>query len=683
MKNKLLGIKYKSLLPLILLLLLAITTSSQSNALDSLFVDYQQSTVDTSKIILLNKIAYQFHRVDIDSTAHYSNIALALATKRDYKKGKARSLNLLGIVATFKGEYTKALDLNAKSYELAQELKSNHLISLSSNGLCVTYDQLNNIELSIYYGQIALEAAKQLKDTVTISYILTNLCEFHFNAENYTQSSNYNDEVLGLARMSEDCRLLSIGFHYQGKLQFAAKDMNGAMKSLTESLSHAEICNDEYIASLNYFWISKIYFFNKNYSSAKDYIDRSNKILNKIGGRELHLENYLLESDILLKLNKQSAAVAVLNEGLSKSKNGNQLHHEINYLKRLGSIYKNRSDFKKAFTYGEESKVLQDSLNNLNKAVSMLQLERKYNLEKKDVEVQLLKEQKIKDAQIIRSRSYQILASTLFTLLIGVIAFFTWLNLRKEAKHSTQLETKVTERTKELQQSNEMLHSSNQELERFAYISSHDLKEPLKNMISFTKLIKNESVKLNLPKISEYSNILENCSNQLNTLVSDILDYSLVKSDLKIQDVDLNLIVEQLQSDLKDTIKSKNAIISADKLPVIKSDKSKMYQAFKNIVENGIKYNKSATPRVTISTEGSNGSWKIKFADNGIGIDPKYQEDIFMMFKRLHNKEEYPGSGIGLSAVKTIINKLSGKVTVSSDRDQGSEFTITIPKVLT
>jgi len=240
----------------------------------------------------------------------------------------------------------------------------------------------------------------------------------------------------------------------------------------------------------------------------------------------------------------------------------------------------------------------------------------------------------------------------------------------------------VKERTKELEQSNAMLHSSNQELERFAYISSHDLKEPLKNMISFTKLIKSESEKQDLRKITEYANILENCSNQLNTLVSDILDYSIVKSNIKMQDVNLNTIVDQLQSDLKDTIKSKNAIITTNKLPNIISDKSKMYQAFKNIIENGIKYNKSESPMVNISSEECNENWKIKFADNGIGIDPKYQDQIFMMFKRLHNKDEYPGSGIGLSAVKTIINKLNGEITVNSKQAHGSEFTITIPKVL-
>lgn len=662
-------------------MLCSISMNAQNEAIDSLLIALNKSTEDSIRVSLLNQVAYSYHRINIDSTTHYGNLALTEAKKTGNKYGESRAYNILGIPSIFHGEYPEALNLNAKSYELAQELESVYLTCVSSNAFCVIYDRLNNIELSIYYGKIALEAAKELKDTMKVGYILSNLSEFHFEEGNYEESALYSNQVLELAKEANDCNLLSVGNLYSGKLDLVKKDFIKAKNSFDEALFQADQCNDEYIASLGYYWLSQIAYAQQDYSKAIDHIEKSNVVLEKIGGIELHLENYLAKAEILIKLDKHKQAQQVLKEGLAISKESKQIEHEVKYLDELANINKLRKEYTLAFNYIDQSKILKDSIEDFNKAISMLELERKYNLEKKEVEVQLLQEQKQKDAQIIKSRSYFIIASTLFAALIGVIAFFTQRNLRKEEKYNSELESNVKKRTLELEQSNKMLHESNEELERFAYISSHDLKQPLKNILSFTNLIKEESIKANHPKITEYSTILENCSGQLNTLVSDILDYSLVKNNIEMRNVDLNEIVEQLKSDLDETIKSKNAIITNDHLPNIKSDKSQMYQAFKNIIENGIKYNNSDIPKVNISTEENDGSLKIKFHDNGIGIDPKYHEHIFQMFNRLHNKDEYPGSGIGLSAVKTIANKLNGEVIVESNLEEGSEFTLILPKV--
>lgn len=106
-----------------------------------------------------------------------------------------------------------------------------------------------------------------------------------------------------------------------------------------------------------------------------------------------------------------------------------------------------------------------------------------------------------------------------------------------------------------------------------------------------------------------------------------------------------------------------------------------MYQAFKSIIENGIKYNRSSKPAINITSFENEKSWELKFKDNGIGIDPAYHEHIFKMFKRLHNKNDYPGSGIGLSTLKTIVEKLGGHISLDSKLNQGSEFTINLPKI--
>lgn len=664
-----------------LFMLIVVNITAQNTALDSLLSISIESLNDSVQANTLNKIGYEYYTINIDSTAYYAQKALKISEANNFRKDESRALNLLGIVAQFKGDFNQALTLNTRAYNIGEELNSISNITSSSNELSIIYEQINDIEQSIHFAMIALDGARKMKDTLFTGFMLSNLAKCHLEVGNFSKAHLYKDEIIDLAKISNNCELLTEGHFISGKLQFEEKNLVSSLNSYNQSIEEAEKCNDQYFVSFSFIGVSEVHYQNGDFLLAKKFIDKANDIFEKTGDLDSHGENYLLESDILFSLGQNPEAVAALMSGLAYAQKNQNLDFEKKYLDRLSKYNKEKGDFKNAIYYSEQSNEVQKKLSDQNKAVVMLELERKYNIEKKDVELQLLQEQNSKDAQIIKSRSYFILASTLFALLVGVIAWFTWLNLRKEAKHNAQLETKVTARTQELQQSNEMLHTSNQELERFAYISSHDLKEPLKNMISFTKLIKKEATKLELPKISEYSDILENCSYQLNTLVSDILDYSMVKSDLKIQNVDLNSIVDQLQSDLKDTIKSKNAIIASDKLPNIKSDKSKMYQAFKNIIENGIKYNKSEVPQVKISSEELAASWKIKFQDNGVGIDPKYHEQIFVMFKRLHNRDEFPGSGIGLSAAKTIIDKLNGAISVQSFENQGSQFTIILPKL--
>ena len=654
--------------------------TAQNRVLDSLLSVPLESLNDSLQVGILNKIGYEYYMINIDSTAHYAQKSLSISEENNFKIEESRALNLLGIVAQFKGDLNHALTLNIKAYNIGEEINSVSNIASSANELSIIYEQLNDIEQSINYAMIALEGARKMEDNRFIGFMLSNLAKYHLEEGNFEKVVIYKDELIDLARMTNNCELLSEGYFLSGKLQFEDKKFELSLNSYNKSLDAAKTCDDQYFSSFSYKGISEIHFKNGDFLLAKQFIDKANTILEEIGDLDSHGENYLLESDILFSLGLEKDGETALLKGLAYAQKSKKLDYEKQYLSRLSRRNKEKGNFKKAFAYSEEANEVQRKISDQNKAIVMLELERKYNLEKKDVELQLLEEQKSKDAQTIKSRTFLVIASSLFAALVGLIAFFIFLGLKRKADYSSKLEQEVEERTQELQKSNRLLQNSNQELERFAYISSHDLKEPLKNINSFTKLIKNESTDKGLTKIKEYANILENCSNQLNTLVSDILDYSMIKSDLKIQSIDLNQIIEQLKSDLDSSLNIKNAIIIADNLPTIKTDKSSIYRIFKNLIENGIKYNTSKQPQVNISTQVSPEKVILVFADNGIGIDKKFHEIIFKMFKRLHNKDNYAGSGIGLSTVKAVVERLKGTIKVVSEPKNGSEFIVTLPQ---
>jgi len=676
---------FKRILNSFFVVFLSISSAlSQQVELDSLINVYQSySQTDSIQISILNEIAYKYYTLDIVKSEEYADLAYEKSIEVGNKFGEARALTIKAIAYNYKGDNQKSIELVQEAARIADEINSNVLKCRISNSLGILYSDINLNNKAIEYWKKAIEECGAVKDTSVLGYINANLGELHVSEKNYEKALEYLNEVIRLGQLTNDCDLISIALDEVGGALIEQGKLNEAEEKLVEALNIRKSCNGEgsYLARI-YTELAKVKLLKDELTEVKLNLERSENHLENTGATRLSLDNIEIKNELLLRLNDKQQAINTLKKGILIAKDLEELNHEASFKDKLSSIYGNTGNYKEAFIYKSESKILYDSLSVLSKSQRILDLEKKYGLEKNESELKLLHEQQIKDAQIIKSRTYFNIATILFAILVGVIAFFTWLNLKREAKYSTQLESKVNERTEELKHSNEMLASSNQELERFAYISSHDLKEPLKNITSFTKLIHKESLKSNLPKITEYSSILENCSNQLNTLVSDILDYSMVKSDFKIQDVDLNNIVNQLQSDLNDTLTSNNGVITADHLPNIKSDKSKMYQAFKNIIENGIKYNKSEIPSIKITSEESPTNWIIKFADNGIGIDSKHHNDIFVMFKRLHNKDEYPGSGIGLSTLKTIVEKLNGTISLDSTLNQGSKFTITLPKVL-
>ncbi len=249
--------------------------------------------------------------------------------------------------------------------------------------------------------------------------------------------------------------------------------------------------------------------------------------------------------------------------------------------------------------------------------------------------------------------------------------------------------TQLLEQQQELINSNQLLKNrseqllvSNQELERFAYIASHDLKTPLSNIISFSYLLERELKDFDNEKAHEYFQYIKKESNRMNTLIMDVLEYSTFSSKaIEREEIDLNQLIKSIIDALSIDLNKTNAEMRiANHLPIIKADKAKMYLLFKNLIENGIKYNKSEKPIVEITCSEQEDKFQFQIKDNGIGIAPKYHQNIFQMFARLHNNHEYEGTGLGLALCKKIVDGMSGDIDLISEIGRGTQFIITLDK---
>lgn len=253
------------------------------------------------------------------------------------------------------------------------------------------------------------------------------------------------------------------------------------------------------------------------------------------------------------------------------------------------------------------------------------------------------------------------------------------------------LEQRVVERTSELQQAISELEASNHELQQFAYVASHDLKEPLRKIQVFSHMIREKYLQ-DSQEGEFYMDRVIRASQRMNDLITDVLGYSQLSESTTFSVININQIISEIIADMELLIQEKKAVIQVDPIPGLEANPGQMRQVFQNILGNALKFSKDeVAPAIHISAElveekkidsrpSPKGSYcRIQIVDNGIGFDEIYLNRIFSIFQRLHNQEKYAGTGIGLAIVKKIIEKHNGLVTAESTEGSGSRFIIILP----
>jgi light-regulated signal transduction histidine kinase (bacteriophytochrome) len=242
----------------------------------------------------------------------------------------------------------------------------------------------------------------------------------------------------------------------------------------------------------------------------------------------------------------------------------------------------------------------------------------------------------------------------------------------------------LSEKISELSEKNRELEkyiTSNKELEKFAYIASHDLKEPLRTIIGFSQLLERDFKEKVEEHGKEYINHIILSTERMQSLINGLLEYSRVESKGSVfREVDLNALLEQVQLDLSSSIQKNEATLEICPLPIVMADQLQLRQLFQNLISNSIKFRGEEAPQIEICCEEREDHYEISVQDNGIGFDMNYEAHIFEIFKRLHSSAKYPGSGIGLAICRKIVERHGGQIWVASKPDQGTTIYFSLKK---
>lgn len=524
-------------------------------------------------------------------------------------------------------------------------------------------------------------------------------------------------ELLEIGTQKKDTSLLVQSLGALGKLFIAQNEFDDAEKYTLEFIK--TIPDDLHLHKVNaYVDLIDLYIKSKQVGKAENYNNLSLHLVDSLDLKDLKVDFLLQKVTINLEKGKVDIALNTHKEALAAAKAiGNPIYEQecvlsyadiLEYQNRhqealelydqfikdsemndatqteLQSYYESASrvahksgSHEKAFRYITQANQIADSLFVKEQKDKSQYLRIKFDADQKEKENTLL------NARILQEKSQKRFLYALVALFCLFTLFFFLAFLQKR-KYNRLLESEVENRTKELVTTNKLLNTTNIELNDLTYSLSHDLKEPLLTVVKFSELAINELPKDNNAKkthLAEYLNYIIKNGKRLQALIEDIAIFQSVEGPVydKLISVDINKIIASVNTEINS---HESGIIVSNHLPIIQSYETHVFLIFKNLIENGLKYNKSQTPNVHVSYEQKNGFHTFFFKDNGIGIDPQYHDRAFGMFRRLQNRKDYSGSGLGLNIVQKLCNKLGGKVEiVKSNTNEGSIFQVKLPIV--
>jgi len=258
-------------------------------------------------------------------------------------------------------------------------------------------------------------------------------------------------------------------------------------------------------------------------------------------------------------------------------------------------------------------------------------------------------------------------------------------NEKGEVTGAITINQEITDRKRAEQERERLLEEvqhSNQELQQFAYVASHDLQEPLRMISSYLQLLDKKYKGQLDEKAETYIRYAVDGAARMQKLIEGLLAYSRISSGMTKQLVDTNLVLAAALANLEQVVRECGGTITSitSPLPTVAGDETMLIQLFQNLISNALKYRKpDVSPKVHVAARRQGNQWLFSVTDNGIGVDPQYRESIFQIFKRLHTREEYPGTGIGLASCKKIVERHDGHIWLESEPGKGSTFHFTLP----
>ena len=608
---------------------------------------------------------------------------------------------------------TKALEECEKIVEQGTELQDSLLFQYVISQIYFEYSLANPLgAFKKIIDNENLGKSKELTDAQIESFNYLKCFTLHSIGDLEAAQKEYYASI-ERGKLAKDTNSVVSNLYSLGQLYSDEKDFEASIKCFVQVLDYCE--NFKIRAStrvLNDLELCEAYTGIKEFDKALETLERADKISDENGLDVLKFDILILKGKIYLAQEKITAADAVYDELVGINKGSQDQNSIVNIQKFLGELYHAKKMYSESLNIYKEIRANADStnldlkiealkkMNVLSKEMNNFKAAHEYLLtynEVKDekkadekrqktayLKIKFDSEQKEKDnhilsAELIRNQAERKYLYTLIALF-GLFLVILFGAFYQKARYNKKLEAEVQRRTVKLKKSNDLLNETNNELDEFNRILSHDLKEPLRSIVSFSQLASRNIS--NTTKTQEYLAIVAASGEQLHQLIDDVnlfqnmnSIHSEEKTPINIQ-ILLGSIINQVQAQYL----NKQIKLVSNANSVILGAPEILKSIFLNLIDNSAKYNENKTVSISINYELKDDMHHFEIEDNGIGIAPEYHQRIFEMFKRLNIRNVYTGSGLGLSIVKKLAEKIGGDISlVRSEEEIGSVFLFSFP----
>lgn len=618
-------------------LLLSVAGFAQSQIDSTLIKELVIAKSDVEKTTILLELSKNSIDFDPVQSYEFASQALELSKKSNNEPQISESYRRIGIYYMYHSDYPKAMENIILAMKIAEKLQDKLLIAKClMNVGAINYDY-SEYNLALENFSKSLSLAKEVNDKETISGCLTNIANVYTNLQDYKMAIKNYQEAIKISTEREHKKdifkaLVNIAnvLTYESKFKEAEHNYLKALK-ITEDL------NDKAGMATCLNNLGNLYLQTKSYAKAQTFCNQSLDIAIEIGS----------------KVDMQLA------------------------IQSLSRIFKAKGDFKSALAYFEASAAVKDSIFSDTKVKEFGRLESKFELEKKQTEIDLLEKdkslQETKAHRDVLNRNFIIIAIVL--AFVGTVSAIQYFNNKKTKEYNQQL----LSQNKEIKAQSEALMIAHDELDKFVYRSSHDLKAPLTSVLGLINIAKMDVEHTNTPLYLDKMHI---SVEKLMLVIRDLTNYSTnARSEIKFQTIDFKQITEKAIKELAflDNFAHVNITYTIVGEEEFISDASRVFILISNLISNGIchaDFNKDEqTVNVHITKKASHAI--ILVQDNGVGIRDEIQTRMFEMFFKGTNASQ--GAGLGLYIAKGVISKLLGKIDYSTDLDVGTSFRIEIP----